>query len=76
MIQPSLFTLQQKLEISIEIAEGLISLHTGNVKITHNDIKPANILLDYQDTEDGSIIFKRLAITDFGNSKYARSEKD
>jgi hypothetical protein len=37
-IKPTIFNYEQKLEISIQIAIGLISLHTGNFKLNHNDM--------------------------------------
>lgn len=50
-IIPSIISNEQKLEIAIEIAEGLISLHTGNksdnLSLNHNDMKPSNVLIDY-----------------------------
>jgi hypothetical protein len=35
---PKMFDLKQKLEIAIQIAIGLISLHTGKFRISHNDM--------------------------------------
>ena len=35
---PQMFDLLQKLEISIQIAIGLISLHSGEFRISHNDM--------------------------------------
>ncbi len=44
---PRLFDLNQKLEIAIQICIGLISLHSGKFTISHNDMKPQNVLIDY-----------------------------
>jgi serine/threonine protein kinase len=46
-IKPSIFNYEQKLEISIQIAVGLISLHTENLKLNQYDLKPDNVLIDY-----------------------------
>ncbi len=35
---PKMFNLQQKLEIAIQITNGLISLHSGEFRISHNDM--------------------------------------
>ncbi len=35
---PQMFDLLQKLEIAIQISIGLISLHTGEFRISHNDM--------------------------------------
>lgn len=43
--------------------DGYINLHSGNFKISHNDIKPGNIMVDY---ENG--ILTRVGIIDFGTS--------
>jgi hypothetical protein len=42
-----MFDLQQKLEIAIQITIGLISLHSGEYRISHNYMKPDNVLIDY-----------------------------
>ena len=42
-----MFDLLQKLEIAIQITIGLISLHSGEFRISHNDMKPDNVLIDY-----------------------------
>ena len=36
--EPKMFDLLQKLEIAIQIAIGLISLHSGEYRISHNDM--------------------------------------
>jgi|NOAtaT_6_FD_contig_61_2705543_length_1068_multi_2_in_0_out_0_2 hypothetical protein len=36
--QPKLFDLLQKLEIAIQITIGLISLHSGEFRLSHNDL--------------------------------------
>ncbi len=36
--QPKMFDLLQKLEIAIQITIGLISLHSGEFRISHNDM--------------------------------------
>ena len=36
--EPKMFDLLQKLEIAIQIAIGLISLHSGEFRISHNDM--------------------------------------
>ena len=63
-----MFNLLQKLEIAIQITVGLISLHSGEFRISHNDMKPDNVLIDYQLDKDGNATLKRLALTDFGIS--------
>ena len=35
---PKMFDLLQKLEIAIQITIGLISLHSGEFRISHNDM--------------------------------------
>ncbi len=35
---PKLFDLTQKLEIAIQITKGLKNLHTGDFRISHNDM--------------------------------------
>jgi hypothetical protein len=35
---PQMFDLIQKLEIAIQITIGLISLHSGEIRISHNDM--------------------------------------
>jgi hypothetical protein len=35
---PKMFDLLQKLEIAIQITKGLISLHSGEFRISHNDM--------------------------------------
>ena len=63
-----MFDLLQKLEIAIQITIGLISLHSGEFRISHNDMKPDNVLIDYQLGKDGCATLKKLALTDFGIS--------
>ena len=36
--EPKMFNLLQKLEIAIQIIIGLISLHSGEFRISHNDM--------------------------------------
>jgi hypothetical protein len=36
--KPKMFELNQKLEIAIQITIGLISLHSGEYRISHNDM--------------------------------------
>ena len=36
--QPKMFDLLQKLEIAIQITIGFISLHSGDFRISHNDM--------------------------------------
>jgi hypothetical protein len=36
--KPKMFDLLQKLEIAIQITIGLISLHSGEFRISHNDM--------------------------------------
>jgi hypothetical protein len=45
--EPILFDLSQKLEIAIQIATGLISLHSGDFKISLFDLSPDSVLIDY-----------------------------
>ena len=63
-----MFDLLQKLEIAIQITVGLINLHSGEFRISHNDMKPDNVLIEYQQDKDGCATLKRLALTDFGVS--------
>ena len=66
--EPSDLTDQLKLEISIEIASALIDLHSGQFKVSHNDISPMNILLNFIEREEGYYELKKLALADFGIS--------
>lgn len=38
LIINSVFNYEQKLEITIKIAEGLLSIHSGDFKFSHNDL--------------------------------------
>ena len=66
--EPSELTDQLKLDISIEIASALIDLHSGNIKVSHNDTTPMNILLNFIEKEEGYFELKKLALSDFGIS--------
>lgn len=58
-----------KLEIILEIAEGLTYLHSWNPPILHRDLRPANVLL--RSNPDGSMTAK---LCDFSNAKFLPSE--
>ncbi len=45
-----------------------------NFKLNHNDIKPDNVLIDYEKDSYGNIIIKRLVISDFGISTVSKSD--
>ena len=66
--EPSELTDLLKLDISIEIASALIDLHSGNIKVSHNDTTPMNILLNFIEKEEGYFELKKLALSDFGIS--------
>ena len=57
-----------KLDISIEITKALIDLHSGKVKVSHNDTSPMNILMNLDEKEPGYIDLKKLVLADFGIS--------
>ena len=38
VLEPKMFNVLQKLEIAIQITIGLISLHSGEFRISHNDM--------------------------------------
>ena len=73
--EPCDLTDQLKLEISIEIAKALIELHSGNFKISHNDVTPMNILMNLDEIEPGYYVLKKLAISDFGISSVMKTSK-
>lgn len=54
-------------EIALEICRILAYLHSDRISVVHNDLKPANLLLQ----EDGSIV-----LLDFGLAEYLRGNKE
>lgn len=63
-IESNLLTEQQKLELFIQVIDGITHAHAN--QILHRDIKPENILVD----EQGQV-----HIIDFGISKFINSQK-
>ncbi len=59
---------QLKLEISIEIANALIDLHSGKFKVSYNDTTPMNILMNLDEKDPGCFELNKLALADFGIS--------
>ena len=45
-IEKGVLSFEQKLKISLQIAEGIQYIHSKNPPIVHRDLKPQNILLD------------------------------
>lgn len=62
-----------KLDISIELATALVELHSGTFKVSHNDIKPMNILLNLLEREKGFYELKKLGLADFGISSVMKT---
>ena len=52
-------SIEESIEISIQIAEAMHFLHSKSVPILHKDLKPANILI----TENGDIKVSDLGIS-------------
>ncbi len=65
ILKTNIFTLEDKLSISIDIADAIMQIHKQ--KVIHKDINPFNILLN-MDT-------KQIKIIDFGISTDFKSEK-
>ncbi|VAI38751.1 unnamed protein product [Triticum turgidum subsp. durum] len=62
------FSLDMRLDIAIDAAEGLSYMHSSTSRtIRHGDVKPANILLDEKNMPK---------ISDFGTSKFLTKDKD
>jgi tRNA A-37 threonylcarbamoyl transferase component Bud32 len=55
-------TMEQRLNIAIEITQGLAYLHTNNPPIIHRDLKPENILVNFIQMDEGLTA----KIADFG----------